>query len=63
MVPLFVQLIGELGKAGLKVMNELDDPRIDKRFVKNAIKVTEILNSISIPDTLDHNHEPKLKGR
>ena len=55
MVPPFVNLIGVLGELGLRIMDEIDDPLIDKRLVKNAIKVTEILKKIPTPDELGFN--------
>ena len=52
MVPPIVQLIGVLGDLGLRIMDEIDDPLIDKRLVKNAITVTEILKKIPTPESL-----------
>jgi hypothetical protein len=52
MVPPIINLIGALGDFGLKILNEVDHPSINKRQVKNAIKVTEILKTFPTPEDL-----------
>ena len=57
MTPPIIELIGMLGRVGLKIMNEIDDPSIDKRQVRNAMKIVEIIDSIPRPDGFIQNQD------
>ena len=53
MVPPIVKIIGILGRAGLEIASRIDDSRIDKQFVKGAIKITDSLGDIVDPTHSD----------
>jgi len=58
MNPFIIELIGLAGRVGLKIMNEIDDPHIDKQQVKNAIKISDILSSLPGPDAFGYKNKP-----
>jgi len=66
MVQLILNTIATLGRVGLQVMYNMDDPSIDKQMIKNAITITDAINSIKLPDlgsASNTSNPPQFPGK
>jgi uncharacterized membrane protein (DUF441 family) len=48
-----LNFVAALGKAGLIIMSNIDDPRVDKQLFKNGLLAVNIINKIPINDIIN----------
>jgi len=60
MVPPTIRLISDLGKIGLKMLENSDSPHINKELVRNCSAIVNALEAFQKTGTGDHNRLPEF---